>query len=495
MTIAAKAETGAPLTRSWSWTTIDWKAIQDNVSRLQERITKATQAGKFNKVKSLQRILTKSFSAIALAIKKVTENKGKNTPGVDKVRWKTHNQKKAAVEDLMRTGTYKASPLRRIYIPKKNGKLRPLGIPTMKDRAMQTLYLLALDPVAETLADKNSYGFRPKRSLHDAIEACFIALARKTSAQWVLEGDIKACFDQISHEWMQKNIPMDKKILKTWLEAGYMEEGKMFATPLGCPQGGAISPCYANLTLDGLENAVKACGKRKDKVHFVRYADDWIVTASTREILEDKVLPTVTSFLRERGLELSQEKTKITHINEGFDFLSFNIRKYNSKLLIKPGEKGIKAIKSKLSDIVENSKGATAEELIKRLNPVLRGWSNHNKHVVSKKTYAAIDNHLFYKIWAWAKRRHPNKSLRWVKNKYYTKIQRRDWIFFFPTKTTKSGKQCHPLYLYKAMMTKIERHVKVKCDANPYDTQYSTYFKQRSRWGRLMSCRAAQQRS
>ncbi len=230
MTTMANPNVGASPTTTWTWKSIDWKSAKENVRRLQERIAKATQLGKFNKVKVLQRLLTKSFSAMVLAVKRVTENKGKNTPGVDKVIWKTQKQKKAAVELLMKGGTYKASPLRRIYIPKKNGKLRPLSIPTMKDRSIQAIHLFALDPVAETMADKNSYGFRPKRSLHDAIQACFIDLSQRGAAQWILEGDIKACFDKISHEWLMNNVIMDKVVLKTWLKSGYIENNTLHDT-------------------------------------------------------------------------------------------------------------------------------------------------------------------------------------------------------------------------------------------------------------------------
>jgi RNA-directed DNA polymerase len=483
---------GAPPTAAWTWKSIDWKSAKETVRRLQERIAKATQLGKFNKVKVLQRLLTKSFSAMVLAVKRVTENKGKNTPGVDKVIWKTPQQKKSAVEELTRRGPYKASPLRRIHIPKKNGKLRPLGIPTKKDRAVQAIHLLALDPVAETLADKNSYGFRPKRSIHDAIAACFNALSHKSSAQWILEGDIKACFDKISHEWLEKHVTMDKLVLKAWLKAGYMENNVLHNTVEGCPQGGIASPVLANIALDGLEKEICAVGKRKDKINFVRYADDWVVTASTKEILEEKVLPTVTTFLKERGLELSTEKTKITHINEGFDFLGFNIRKYGTKLLIKPGEKGIKAFLGNVGKIIDNMRGKTTRELILRLNPVIQGWANHNKHVVSKRIYSKVDHDIFQKIWIWARRRHPNKNKTWIKTKYYKKVRNRNWVLFSPH--GKKDKNNGDITLKRAADTSIVRHVKIKAEANPYDTKFSEYFKIRYQKHRMMRSRVARKR-
>src|SRR5712692_10673699 len=323
------------------WHAIDWQKVNQNVRRLQGRIVKATKEKRWGKVKALQRLLTHSFSGKALAVRRVTENQGKNTPGVDKVTWNTPQKKINAVYSLRQRG-YRPQPLRRIYIPKKNGKMRALGIPVMRCRAMQALHLLALEPVAETTADPNSYGFRPERSTADAGEQCFIALARKTSAQWVLEADIKACYDEISHAWMVANIPTDKVILQKWLKAGYVYQDELFPTDAGVPQGGIISPVAANMTLDGLEAMLAEKfpkAKRTGlKMHMVRYADDFIITGNSKEWLEHEVKPAVVAFLAERGLVLSPVKTKVTHIRDGFDFLGWNIRKYNGKLLMKPSK-------------------------------------------------------------------------------------------------------------------------------------------------------------
>src|SRR5258708_4819915 len=319
------------------WHAIDWLKVQRNVRRLQARIVQATQEGKWNKVKTLQRLLTHSFSGKALAVRRVTENQGKNTPGVDRVIWNTPQKKINAIYSL-RQRDYHPQPLRRIYIPKKNGKKRPLGIPVTKCRAMQALYVLALDPVAETMADPNSYGFRPQRSTADAIEQCFCALGKQRSPQWILEGDIKGCFHAISHTWLLAHIPMDKTMLKKWLKAGYLEKHVLHPTEEGTPQGGIISPVLANLTLDGLERTLMEHFPRVKTgegalVNFVRYADDLIVTGRTKELLEQEAKPLIEQFMRERGLQLSQEKTIITHIEDGFDFLGQNIRKY------KPGKR------------------------------------------------------------------------------------------------------------------------------------------------------------
>lgn len=297
------------------WVQIDWAQCELKVRRLQERIVKATQEGRHGKVKALQWLLTHSFHGRALAVKRVTHNQGKNTPGVDGAIWSTPASRYKAIDTLRRRG-YQPQPLRRVYIPKSNGKLRPLGIPTMKDRAMQALYLLALLPVAETTADPNSYGFRPKRSTADAIEQCFTVLARKIGPQWVLEGDIRGCFDNISHAWMLTHIPTDKEVLKKWLKAGFMENRTLFPTEAGTPQGGIISPTLANLTLDGLERLLKETFRKKvirgqcyrPKVNFVRYADDFIITGRSKELLEDEVKPLVEQFMSARGLQLSPEK-------------------------------------------------------------------------------------------------------------------------------------------------------------------------------------------
>jgi RNA-directed DNA polymerase len=310
------------------WEQIEWSRCEQKVRRLQARIVKATQEGRHNKVKALQWLLTHSFSGRALAVKRVTHNKGKNTPGVDGAIWSKPASRYKAIDTLRRRG-YQPQPLPRVYIPKANGKQRPLGIPTMKDRATQTLYLLALLPVAETMGDLNSYGFRPGRSTADAIEQCFNVVGMRNSAQWVLEGDIRGCFDNISHAWMLNHIPTDKEVLRKWLKAGFMEDRKLFATEAGTPQGGIISPTLANLTLDGLEQLLKQTFRNKKvggmqhnpKVNFVRYADDFIITGSSKDLLENEVKPLVERFLLERGLQLSPEKTCITHIEDGFDFL------------------------------------------------------------------------------------------------------------------------------------------------------------------------------
>jgi len=334
-----------------TWRSIDWQKARREVRRLQMRIAKAVEERKYRRAKSLQWILTHSFYAKALAVKRVTSNKGKKTPGVEGVIWVTNKDKIKAIYSLKRNG-YKAKPLRRIYIPKKNGKKRPLSIPTMFDRAMQALFKLALAPVAETTADRNSYGFRESRSCADAVAAAFNALSKPNSATWILEGDIKGCFDNISTSWLMKNIPIDKRMLEQWLNAGYVENGFRFPTRKGTPQGGIISPTFANMTLDGLEQVVHNSLPRRSRVNFIRYADDFIITGKSKTILEMKVIPAVKEFLSERGLQLSEEKTKITYIRHGFTFLGQTFRKHGDKLHITPSKEGVLALIRKVGTII-----------------------------------------------------------------------------------------------------------------------------------------------
>jgi RNA-directed DNA polymerase len=492
MTASNTTDADAAFTRPADWLTIDWKACWHEVRKLQARIAKAVREGRWRKVKALQWLLTHSFSAKALAVRRVIENQGKNTPGVDGITWTTPAEKSEAIDSLKRRG-YQPKPLRRVYIPKSNGKRRPLSIPVKKDLAMQALHKLALEPIAETMADQNSYGFRPERCPADAIAQLFIVLARKGSAQWILEGDIKSCFDKISQTWMLHNICTDTKLLERWLKAGFVEKGTLFPTTEGCPQGGIISPVAANMVLDGLEDLLgsrygsqKIDGNRrriaKNRVYFIRFADDFVVTGNSKALLEDEVKPLIGEFLAERGLELSEEKTKVTHISEGFDFLGQNIRKYrygkpNEKLLIKPAGKNVKAFLEEIRDTIHTLRTAKQETVIKELNPKIIGWANYHRHIVAKDTFSKIDNSIWRALWKWARRRHPKKDRRWIFSRYFHTIGNRNGVF--SCKWIQQDGSEKQLRLKDAAVIPIKRHVKIRCMATPFDPSYEEYFEQR----------------
>jgi RNA-directed DNA polymerase len=486
------------------WHFIDWSKVRHAAKSLQIRLAKAVAAKRWHKVKRLQWLISHSLSAKLLAVRRVSENKGKRSAGIDGQTWRSAECKQKAVGALSLRG-YKAKAVRRVYIPKSNGKKRPLGIPTMHDRAMQALYLQSLEPVSETTGDLHSYGFRLHRSCADAIGRSFDMLCQRNASQWILEGDIKGCFDNISHDWLVKHIPLPKKLLKQWLKSGYVEKNRLFPTTKGTPQGSIISPTLANMVLDGLESHIdKACGIKKigqtqvrknpHKIHFIRYADDFIVTCTEKEYLLQTVKPAIEAFLEERGLSLSADKTTVTHIEQGFDFLGQNIRKFKRPhraiLLIRPAKKNIKTFLAKVKGVIKQKSDVPTRLLIKTLNPMIRGWAMYHRHIVAKRVYSAVDHHIFHKTWRWAKRRHSGKwkNKRWIKKRYFTCIKARDWLLFDIDPETKEK-----VTLFQASTLPIKRHKVINSHANPFSLQDEPYFEQRIQY-RLLETLSGRQR-
>ena len=369
-----------------SWDQIDFKKAETRVKKLQKRIALAYRNNEVDKVVSLQHKMIHSFYAKALAVKRVTSNRGKYTPGIDNVIWSTPEEKMEAVFSLNRRG-YRPKPLKRIYIRKSNGKLRPLSIPTFKDRAMQTLYKFALEPIAEITADINSYGFRWKRSAGDAVMACAAVLSVSPDAQWILKADIQSCFDNISHEWILQHIPIDKEILRKILKCGFVSQKEFYPTDKGIPQGGCLSSVICNIALDGLEGILT---RQCESIHFIRYADDFIVIGPNREILVQSVVPVIQKFLSERGLSLSREKTIITHAKNGFLFLGYEFYWQKGQVHLIPARKSIDSLLHKVYELMPFY-GTRQEEVYKPLKQKIRGWMDYYAGIALPQSLLSVE--------------------------------------------------------------------------------------------------------
>jgi RNA-directed DNA polymerase len=468
------------------WSTIDWRTVEKDVFKLQQRMYRASLRGQIVQVHRLQRLLMRSWHARLLAVRKVTQdNRGKRTAGIDgernlspTARWELANQLRLRE---------KVTPLRRVWIPKPGStEKRPLGIPTMRIRAEQALAKLALEPEWEARFEPNSYGFRPGRSAHDAIGAIFQMICFK--ACYVLDADIRKCFDRINHDTLLKKLntfPRLRRVIKAWLKAGVLEGDDLFPTHEGTPQGGVISPLLANIALHGLESTVvnafpRTSHGKAGRPHVVRYADDFVVVHHDLATIE-KTWQIVADWLGQLGLELKPEKTRITHTliphqgNVGFDFLGFNVRQHPQgqthsgkaptgkrlgfKTLIKPSKEAQKRHYAQVAKIIADHRAAAQFALIDHLNPVIDGWANYYRHVVASAVFNRLDHLLFRRLWRWAHRRHPEKSVRWVRQTYWQTQGNRHWVFT----------SINRVPLHDHVATPIERHVKVAGTRSPFD--------------------------
>jgi len=469
------------------WNAINWRKANRTVRNLRQRIFRATQEGNLKKVRSLQKLMVKSYSNRLVSVRRVTQiNAGKYTPGVDKLIIKTPAARGKLGEYLAHYSPWKAKPARRVYIPKANHKLRPLGIPVVIDRCLQAMVKNALEPAWEAKFEGTSYGFRPGRSCHDAIEKIYVLARPNKTKKWGLDADIRGAFDNISHDHLLRAIgPVPgKELIKQWLKAGYVEQEVFHATERGTPQGGVASPLLANIALHGMEAAIgvkyNCRGELIGKRAVVRYADDFVCFCETREDAE-QVQSILTDCLKERGLTFSEEKTRIVHLTEGFDFLSFNIRHYPApqtsrtgwKLLIKPSKAAVQAVQKQLKDLWSKGQGTRVRSVLTKLNPVIRGWANYFRTAVASETFHHLDNWMYFKAEGYARQMHPNTSKAWRHQRYWGRLHldRGDsWVF---------GDKQSGGYLLKFRWFPIERHTLVKGTASPDDPRLRDYWAKR----------------
>lgn len=471
------------------WTSIDWSQASKQVRNLRQRIFRATQEQDWQKVRDLQRLLLRSYSNLALSIRQVTQvNDGRKTPGVDGETALTSAERGKLFRELRQAPPPKAKPTRRVYIPKAAGKQRPLGIPTIRDRIRQHVVKTALEPSWEARFEPTSYGFRPGRSVQDAVQHLWLFLRRKPQSrfrhEWMLDADIRGAFDHISHDYILKRVggfPARDEI-RAWLKAGYLELGTLHATDEGTPQGGVISPLLANIALDGLHDVLRGyrlAVSRHAHLGYVRYADDFVVAAPTREDIE-RVKLTISNWLAERGLEFNEEKTRIVHVNDGFDFLGFHYRRLaDGKVLVTPRKEKVLSLLHRIKQWLSANEQIRQDKAIKHLNPVLWGWAAFYRHQNSSATFNYVEWRVFRMLWFWAMRRHPNKRKGWVKRRYFRRIDGRDWRFAAPTELRR-GK---PATIALVDMTKnhILRHVLVREGASKDDPALRDYWEARNR--------------
>jgi RNA-directed DNA polymerase len=476
--------------RTTDWQRVHWRKAYRVVKNLRQRIFKATRNLDWQQVRNLQRLLLKSYSNVLLAVRRVTQiNTGKRTAGIDKMLVKTGPAKAILVEVLKQWIPWKPLASRRVYIPKRHGKRRPLGIPSLIDRCLQAMVKTALEPCWEAQFEPTSYGFRPGRSAQDAIARIYVTARVVNRKKWVLDADIAGCFDSISHDVLLEqigNFPA-RGLIAQWLKAGYMEDNVFHPTTAGTPQGGVISPLLANIALHGMETALgvsrdtQGCARRNVRKLIVRYADDFVVFCDSKADAE-QARDDLQCFLGVRGLRLSETKTRVVHLSAGFDFLGFNVRHYQSrsahsgwKLLIKPAQQSVSTFREKLRHTFKRLQGSNAKYLIKVLNPIIRGWANYYRGVVSAQTFQKLEGYIFWKLRRWISKTHPNKSYTWRDRRY--------WGFHpaYPSSSWSFVDKETGMVLYRIGYTRIQRHILIQGDASPDNPDLQDYFEQRNR--------------
>ena len=479
--------------RTTDWQSVNWRKANRVVKNLRQRIFRATRCEDWKRVRNLQRLLLKSYSNALLAVRRVTQiNAGKKTPGIDKMLVKTGTAKGKLVDLLKQQIAWQPLAARRVQIPKRNGKRRPLGIPSIIDRCLQAVVKAALEPCWEAQFEPTSYGFRPSRSVHDAMARLYVTANVNNRKKWVLEADIAGCFDTIDHAFLLQLIGdfPARRMIAQWLKAGYVEDGIFHPSEAGTPQGGILSPLLANIALHGMETALgitryaQGCVKRTVKRVLVRYADDFVVVCDS-QVEAEQAQVDLQRFLQFRGLELSEEKTRIVHLSEGFDFLGFNIRHYRSqttrtgwKLLIKPAKHSVAAFREKLRATFKRLHGSNARCLIKVLNPILRGWASYYRNAVSSEVFQHLEYYVFWKLRRWISKTHPNKSFGWRDRRYgahHPAYPGSQWNFV--DKDT-------GMVLYRIGYTRIQRHTLIQGDASPDNPELKDYFEQRTKQSR-----------